>query len=259
VTAVRWILAAFFAASACAAVAGATPVALSDEFDDAGTLASWHVIQGDLQDGVAARYDIASSNPGQLTVVPGRSWWVHSSRAFFVYKLVRGDFKATALVNATGKDALLPTANWSLSGILVRSPASGRGSENWVSFRTGAVQGAPTLERKSTRQSRSELVLDPGRQGWIELRIVRLGPKFFLLRRYPGGSWRLHWVYSRFGLPARLQVGIDAFSGFEDTHADLVSHVDCFRFAATAVSPKLKARYLAGRLRVRALLPYLRR
>jgi hypothetical protein len=184
---------------------------------------------------------------------------VHASRAFFLYKLVRGDFKATALVNATGKDGPLPTANWSLSGILVRSPARDRTSENWVSFRTGAVQGAPTLERKSTRQSRSELVLDPGRQGWIELRIVRLGPKFFLLRRYPGGDWRLHWVYSRFGLPARLQVGIDAFSGFEDTHADLVSHVDYLRFAGTAVPRKLKARYLAGRLRVRALLPYLRR
>jgi hypothetical protein len=103
------------------------------------------------------------------------------------------------------------------------------------------------------------IVLDPAIPGWVELRIDRLGSRFVLLRRYPGARWRLHWVYSRGDLPASLQVGIDAFSGDEDTKADLVSHVDYFHFAATSVPAKLKRRYLAGSIGVRKLLPYLAR
>jgi hypothetical protein len=72
-------------------------------------------------------------------------------------------------------------------------------------------------------------------------------------------AWKLHWVYSRYDLPKTLQVGIDAFSGFEDTKADLVSHVDWFHFAQTGVPAKLKAKYLHGRAPLKKLLPYLER
>ena len=74
-----------------------------------------------------------------------------------------------------------------------------------------------------------------------------------------GRGWKLHWVYSRYDLPKTLQVGIDAFSGFEDTKADLVSHVDYFHFEKTGVPAKLKAKYLHGRARLKKLLPYLER
>jgi hypothetical protein len=70
---------------------------------------------------------------------------------------------------------------------------------------------------------------------------------------------KLHWVYSRYDLPKTLQVGIDAFSGFDDTKADLVSHVDLFHFQPTAVPAKLKAKYVHGKVRLRKLLPYLER
>ena len=93
----------------------------------------------------------------------------------------------------------------------------------------------------------------------MELRIGRVGPSFVLLRRYPGTRWRLHWVYARPDLPPLLQVGIDAFSGYADTKADLVSHVDYFRFANSGVPAKLKSRYLAGRIGIAKLLPYLTR
>lgn len=231
--------------------------ALSDEFGDPASLAKWQVFQGDLQDGVESRYDVGATTPGQLTIVPGRSWWFGDTRAFFLSESVRGDFKATMLVQATGKQTPLPTANWSLSGILVRQPTSDRTRESWVSLRSGVVGGSPVFERKTTRTSRSELVLTSAKPGWVELRIARLGPKFVLLYRYPGDRWRLHWVYTRFDLPAQLQVGIDAFTGDEDTKADLVSHVDYFRFAATAVPTKLRKGYLAGRVGIGKLLPYL--
>jgi hypothetical protein len=256
----------------CAALVGALAVATgaagagglpaSDEFaDPAVTAAGWKELDGDLRDGVRPHFDVGASAAGQLTIVPGRSWWVDDSRAFYLYKPLRGDFKATMLVDATGANGPVPTANWSLSGILVRSPSGDRDrrGENWVSFRSGAVGGQPVFERKTTVQSRSELVLAAETPGWVELRIARVGPKLVLLRRYPGAAWKLHWVYSRYDLPKTLQVGIDAFSGFEDTKADLVSHVDWFHFAPTGVPAKLKAKYLHGRARLRKLLPYLER
>src|SRR3954471_6481195 len=89
--------------------------------------------------------------------------------------------------------------------------------------------------------------------------LARVGPRFVLLRRLPGRSWKLHWSYSRADLPARLQVGVDAFSGYDDTRADLVSHVDFVRFAPTGVPPKLKRRFLAGRVGLQTLVPYLSR
>jgi hypothetical protein len=246
------------ALSLATAAAGSSGLAaLSDEFDNPASLATWQVIEGDLQDGVAPRYDVGATTAGQLTVVPGRSWWFGDTRAFFLYKQVRGDFKATMLVNVTGKQAPLPTADWSLSGILVRAATGDRARENWVSLRSGVVGGAPVFERKTTRTSRSELVLAQAVPGWVELRIVRLGPRFVLLRRYPAARWQLHWVYSRYDLPALLQVGVDAFSGDEDMKADLVSHVEYFRFAQTGVPRSLKRRYLAGRVRIARLLPYL--
>jgi hypothetical protein len=242
--------------------AGAAGLPASDEFSDAAaTAAAWKQMDGDLRGGVRPHFDVGASATGQLTVVPGLSWWVDDSRAFYLYKAVRGDFKASMLVNVTGAQGPTPTANWSLSGILVRSPSGDRDrrSENWVSFRSGAVGGQPVFERKTTVQSRSELVLAAETPGWVELRIARVGPRFVLLRRYPGAAWKLHWVYSRYDLPKTLQVGIDAFSGFEDTKADLVSHVDWFHFERTGVPTKLKAKYLRGRVRLRKLLPYLER
>ena len=242
--------------------AGASGLPGSDEFSDAAvTAAGWKELDGDLRDGLRPRFDVGQTTPGQLTIVPGLSWWVHDSRAFYLYKPVGGDFKATMLVNVTGKQGPTPTANWSLSGILVRAPSGDRDrrSENWVSFRSGAVDGQPVFERKTTVQSRSELVLAAETPGWVELRIARVGPRFILLRRYAGAAWKLHWVYSRYDLPKTLQVGIDAFSGFDDTKADLVSHVDLFHFQPTAVPAKLKTKYLRGKVRLRKLLPYLER
>jgi hypothetical protein len=260
---VRPISIAFAVAAVVLVPAGsARSVGASDEFSDAAfTAAHWKQMDGDVRDGVRPAFDVGKATPGELTIVPGISWWVDDSRAFYLYQLVRGDFKATVRIDASGKSGPVPTANWSLSGILVRSPSGDRDrrNENWVSFRSGAVSGAPAFERKTTVRSHSQLVLDPETPGWVELRIVRIGPKFVLLRRYPGTAWKLHWVYPRYDLPKVLQVGIDAFSGFDDDKADLVSRVDWFHFAGTAVPAKLKTRYLRGRVSLKKLLPYLKR
>jgi hypothetical protein len=238
--------------------AAAPPLAsLSDTFADPASTSAWQVLEGDLQDGVAPRFDIARTTPGELTIEPGRSWWVDRTRAFALFKPVTGDFVVTVAIRVTGKTSPAPTANWSLSGLLVRRPTSDRAKENWLAFRVGRVDGVDVFERKTTVNGRSELVLSPAQTGSVELRVARVGRYFELLRRYPGQRWQLHRSYVRSDLPATLGVGIDAFSGYEDTKADLVSHVDSIRFSPTGVPARLKKAVLAGTKPERSLLQYL--
>jgi len=205
-----------------------------DEFDDPASLAGWTVMQGELQDGTPGTVDIGRTNPGALTMTPGRSWWVNGTRGLFVYKVLRGDFVVTARVRASGKAAPLPAVDWSLAGLLLRAPSSPNGSEHWVGYTVGFV-GAPRVERKTTKSSRSELRLIPVEPGWIELRAVRAGPLVMLLRRQGGTDWTLDAVYERADLPETLQVGIDAQSGYEADRADLVAETDWVHVAPTGI------------------------
>ncbi|HUQ21582.1 MAG TPA: hypothetical protein VM049_01050 [Gaiellaceae bacterium] len=259
---VRTAFAAVFGGLVLVAAAGAAGVplaSLSDPFDDAGTVSEWQVIEGDLQDGVAPRFDIDETTDGELTIVPGRSWWVNRDRAFALMKPVVGDFVATTRIRISGKTNAFPTANWSLSGLLVRRPVSDRARENWLAFRVGRVDGVDVFERKTTVNGTSALALSARPGGWLELRVARVGPQFVFLYRAPGGKWKHHWTYQRGDLPAKLTVGIDAFSGYDDTGADLVSHVDSLTFASTRVPGPLRRAVVAGKKPVRALLPYLTR
>jgi len=56
-------------------------------------------------------FDISKTTPGELTIVPGRSWWVDGTRAFYLAKPVQGDFVVTARLHVTGRDGPSPTAD----------------------------------------------------------------------------------------------------------------------------------------------------
>lgn len=255
-------LAVIAAALILTAVAGAAAVplaSLSDSFDDAATVSRWQAVEGDLQDGVAPRFDIDQTTAGELTIVPGRSWWVHGERAFALLKPVVGDFVVTLKIRVSGKESALPTANWSLSGLLIRRATNDRARENWLAFRVGRVNELDVFERKTTVNGTSVLKLSPAATGWVDLRVARVGSHFVFLRRAVGGKWQHHWSYVRTDLPRSLLVGVDSFSGYEDTKADLVSHVDHIRFAATGVPGALRKAVLAGSKSEGALLPYLKR
>src|SRR6266511_2817355 len=202
--------------------------ALSDEFDSAATLANWHALQGDVIDGGPARYSVES---GELVVHAAHSKWFDNERAFYLSKEVTGDFVATVRLRVTGEQGPVPTADWSLAGLLVHAPTTAQ--ENWVNFTVGRARGRSVFERKSTRSATSILVLNPAPTGWLELRQVRIGNSFYLLRRAEGGRWVVHWTYVRQDLPASLQVGFDAQSGSGDDHADLLAHVDYVHYAPT--------------------------
>jgi len=242
------------------ASAGAAPLpSLSDTFDSPATLSNWLVMDGDLPDGDTTTYDVGKTAAGELTVVPGRSWWVDQTRAFYLFKPVTGDFMASLRLRVTGKAGDEPTANWSLSGLLVRRPTTDRTQESWLSFRIGRVNNVDVFERKTTNHGRSVLVLTPTKPGWVELRVARVGQYFALVYRYPGAKWRFQYAYWRPDLPQPLTVGIDAFSGDNGTKADLVSHVDSITFASTGVPGPLKKAVLAGKKPAAKLLPYLTR
>jgi hypothetical protein len=253
-------LALVVALLAAAGTSGAAPLpALNDEFGDPATTSQWQVMQGDLADGVAPVFDIAGTTPGELTITPGRSWWVDGTRAFYLYKPVTGDFVATARLRVTGRDGPSPTADWSLSGLLVRRPTDNRAQENWVSFRIGRRGGKDVFERKTTVAGTSTLVLTPAQPAWVELRLARVGRYFFLLRRYGAGVFTTHFIYIRRDLPLALTAGIDAFSGYGDTKADLVSHVDWIHFASTGVPGPVRRAVLFGKRPPGSLVHYLNR
>jgi hypothetical protein len=206
----------------------------SDEFDDPSTLAEWSVMHGELPDGTPSRFDIGQTTPGALTVVPSRSWWVNTTQGFFLYKRVHGDFTVTVRIRASGHATPVPTLDWSLAGLLLRAPEATTPSEQWIGYTVGFV-GAPRVERKTTRSGRSELRLIPVAPGWIELRAVRTGALILLLRRQDGQEWSLDAVYHRPDLPETLQVGIDAQSGYESDHTDLVAETDWIHFTDTGI------------------------
>jgi hypothetical protein len=230
-------------ALALASGAAFPPGSLSDEFDSASP-AGWNVTYGDdVGDGINHSVTVEG---GSLTLRPRRSWWVDDHEALYVSKAVTGDFVATMRARVTGTETEEPQSNWTLSGFLLRDPRSTHARENWVSFRTGWVDGRWVYERKTTQGSRSRLVLWPSHAGWVDLRVARIGPRFLFLRR-DGAAWKLHWEYTRPDLPATLQVGIDAFSGFDAPRTDLIARVDWIHFAPTGV-PAAQRKAAAGKL-----------
>jgi hypothetical protein len=208
----------------------------SDEFNDPATLGKWTVMQGELPDGQSSIFDIGQTRPGALTILPSRSWWVDDTRGFFIYKHIQGDFVVTVRIRASGKASETPTVDWSLAGLLIRSPGGADASEQWVGYTVGFV-GQPRIERKTTKASHSELRLLPVEPGWVELRVVRSGALLILMRRQSTSDWSVDAVYLRPDLAPTVQVGIDAQSGYDSDRTDLVAEMDWIHFAPTGIPP----------------------
>jgi hypothetical protein len=239
----------------CASAPAAGPLAsLSDDFDSSA-LGGWAQMQGDATGGSA----VVSVADGLLTIHSAHASWIRDQRAFYLWKDVTGDFVATTRIKVTGEHTEIPSADWSLAGLLVRRATDDRTRESWIGWTTGAVSGAQVFERKTTARSSSVLQLLPARPGWLELRAVRLGSVFLLLHRYPGGRWTYDARYVRTDLPRMLEVGIDAQSGYGNDFADLLAQVDYVRFAPTGVPAALRTKLQGSTSPTAALLRYLAR
>lgn len=197
---------------------------LSDEFDDAASLALWRSVwkaEGWGADQLLTR-DINTSQPGRFVLVPHASTWYRDWRGVLEFKEITGDFAVTADVEPRRRSGPgAPQASYSLAGIMVRaprpqvtSPATWTpGGENYVflSLGTGDSPGQFQFEVKTTRNSDSVLTLSPGVPK-ARIQVARIGPTFLMLRQNDGEGWRVHRRYTRPDFPATVQAGLTTYT-----------------------------------------------
>ncbi|MDP9143910.1 MAG: hypothetical protein M3N43_04310 [Actinomycetota bacterium] len=199
--------------------------ALDDEFTGAASLGQWqwhHAVEGwpDLMQSAAID---SSGGQGQLVLEPQVSSWYDNWHGPLLFKEVDGDFDVVTRVDAQGLEGSLPGTPWSLTGLMARRPlAAGAagwslGLEDWVFITSGIglELGLPVVETKTTILGDSELHLLPACAGWIDLRLVRAGGYFMALSRCPGEGWVVRARMTRFDLPPTMQVGLTAYSGYD--------------------------------------------
>ena len=208
-------------------VAGAPPpiMQMSDEFDTPASLERWRshgAAEGWPE--MIRTVDADGTARGALYLEPAVSGWYADFRGPFLFQEVSGDFVASTRVRARGTAGTLPSVTWSLAGLMVRE---GRGTtattwepraENWLFATTGIAgeRGQPVIETKTTVNGRSALNLHAVPAGWMELRIVRVRADFLIFFRPNGAAaWTLLERFFRPDLPRMVQVGVNAYSGWD--------------------------------------------
>ena len=198
---------------------------LSDEFNDAATLASYqrvNSVEGWNADKLEAR-DINTSRTGRMTMLPRTGGWFNDYIGELSFKPVSGDFVVTTEViprNRAGTAA--PSGEYSLAGLMMRTPTTHTtgatgwplGQQNYVFLSTGAANNPGTyqFEVKSTRNSASTLTISSAPTAQTELQIARLGGAVITLRRDSGGQWLVHRRFARSDFPSNVQVGLVAYT-----------------------------------------------
>lgn len=237
---------------------------LGDEFNDASSLAAWS--RFDQVYGwpdKSKRLDIDTSTPGALHLQPYDSAWVRDLHAPYLFKTVEGDFDVRARVRVRGESTPAPTDTWALGGLLARFPGFTTARtweprrENWMFITTGIGDrpGEVMTETKMTVNSDSSLKLRPFQDGWVELRLVRVGSAFIALARADGArEWQVRDRFHRMLAPPQLQVGLVAYTTSKanrpapevadvinrqvpkDLPTDMILEVDWIRFSEPKVS-----------------------
>lgn len=195
-----------------------------DEFDDAATWAQWSRVRATEQwgsDPVEA-WDIDTTTPGAMTLVPVTVTWYQDWTGPLAYRLVSGDFALTSHVRATGRDGVsAPQADFSLAGVMLRAPRDvtpatwAPGGENYVFLSVGHGSSVPATfqyEVKTTAASASTLILSDAPGPEATLQFARLGGVCIALRREPGGAWVVHHRYARPDLPDTLEAGLVGYT-----------------------------------------------
>jgi hypothetical protein len=260
---------------AVALAAGAGPAgdvaALSDEFEDSGTLASWrHVFREERWNAdQLERFDIGKSQRGWMLMMPFTSTWYQDYRGVMAFKPAKGDFVMTTRLKVTGRSGQgAPRSQFSLAGIMLRvprpvTPQTWRpGGENYVFLSLGAADqpGAYKFEVKTTVNSNSQLRTEPAPSGEALIQVARIGPSLVLLTN-AGQGWRVFQRYHRTDFPAELQAGLTCYTDYPSAsrigaqqhngtvirtgNPDLLAYFDYVRFRSPKVPANLAGRSLA--------------
>lgn len=247
-----------------------------DDFNDSASLKNWQFFHSAEQFPDKIR-SMKISN-GIMQLQPYASGWYGDFQAPFMFKTISGDFDVRARVKVSGTNSELPQSEWSLAGLMIRQPKKTTSAtwqareENWLFLTTGIAQpkGVPVFEVKTTNNSMSNLKLRPAESGWVELRAVRVQASFLLMYRYNNDQpWTIIERFYRPLLPYELQVGLNAYSGWNEIPremqqdvvlnntkldkaipADLVFHVDFIRFQHPKLQMEKLQSYVKGNFRV---------
>lgn len=199
---------------------------LNDEFKNEASLAEWQ--QWHTTEGHPNKWKTFRVTNDVLELQPYASGWYGDYQAPFMYKMIDGNFDVRTKIKVCGSKDALPQTEWSLAGLMVRQPlkpgaAAEPRQENWLFLTTGIAEpkGSPVVEAKSTTNSISNLKLRPAKEGWVELRIVRMNASFILMYRYEGEEWTIVDRLYRPQMPFELQVGINAYSGWNALPPDV--------------------------------------
>jgi hypothetical protein len=260
-------------------------IALSDEFNDKATLGNW--VRHDQVEGWPSQIEaleVNQSRPGSLTLVPYTGTWYGDYRGVYLFKEVTGDFVVTSRLKVTGKKSDMPTGSFELAGLLVRAPRDitpetwKANEENWLylNYGTPYSPNEMILDSKINRQSQYTWEETPVREGWIQLKIARVGTAYLQFYKYDDQeSWTLLKRYDRPDLPATLQVGLNAhgntkksfgmsalkfnssvFNGPDD-HADIIAEYDYIRFQRPFAPEPIKEKIINGEATEEQLLHFL--
>lgn len=214
-----------------------------DDFSSAARLEEWSIrdkVEGGSQ--TFETIDVGKLRKGWLTIVPrSTNGWYRDSMGPMLFKLVEGDFLVETSVAAHSRNepSRPPGAQYNSAGLIVRDPASRRGSQNWVVVNVGNQKRFVGSESKTTVDSESVLELKPGASKG-RLRLARIGPTIYCLRRLDGESeWTLLKQYDRPDLPQRAQVGVMC-NGWTQ-NADIVAEFDYVRLTVPTSEADLRS------------------
>ncbi len=158
---------------------------LNDDFDVGPLDPSWTVVNGDnyLREFLAGRLI--------LTPTTYTQWYQEQNSGGLIAKLVQGNIKITARIRArsAGNPSLPVTGGpFQLGGLMMRNPAGA--SENYIFVAVGLSGGSLGIETKTTQDNSSVFQASPWGNGDAELRLCRIGSRFFMYARpINGGAW----------------------------------------------------------------------
>ena len=157
---------------------------------------------------------------GRLEVVPeplNENHWFEEAQGPYLHRSVSGDFVVETLVQvATPNDSNPPEVGYNSAGFVIRDPAGGPGTENWIMYNIGAQSAAVPfgVEAKTTVNSNSMLELFAVEPAPYRLRVCRRGSE---LRYFYTSANVDDWSeiiptndHVRDDFPAEVQVGLVA-------------------------------------------------
>lgn len=195
---------------------------LNDEFDGKALSEGWTLFhQAFGWPDKIKTLDVGKTTAGALHIQPYHSAWVRDLNAPFLFKTVAGDFDVRARVRSRGLKGAVSEDTWALGGLMARVPSRSTAAEwrpraeNWHFITTGVGHepGKTMTETKGTYNSSSSLKLRPYANGWIELRLVRVGMALFALaRRDDKSGWEVRDRFYRMDARPDMQVGLIAYT-----------------------------------------------